>query len=265
MKNIILSADDFGRSHERNLAIDCAMKSGFIKSAALLVNTKFTQEAVKMAHEGGWIENLHCHLNLVSGEISGYAKPLNKEYAECSALCDNGEFKQHGDYNFYNRYSLRYANKVFAELEAQYKKFIDLTENKANNYHLDFHLYYNRNLPIALAMRKLVKKYHIKTVRYFGEHHKLFGKRMKLKLMINSLFAVKNTNVAKSCNVDYYLTKKNDFQSDEFIELYVHPDYIDGKLMDNSISNFGNEKRLLVDHYNLVKDDGELISWNDLN
>lgn len=53
MKKIILSADDFGRSHERNLAIDTAFKNGFIKSAALLVNSEFSEEAAKMAHEGG--------------------------------------------------------------------------------------------------------------------------------------------------------------------------------------------------------------------
>lgn len=53
MKTIILSADDFGRSHERNMAIDYAFKNGLIKSAALLVNSDFLDEAVKMAHEGG--------------------------------------------------------------------------------------------------------------------------------------------------------------------------------------------------------------------
>lgn len=42
----IISTDDFGHSHERSLAIDDAFKSGWIKSAGLLVNAKYTAEAV---------------------------------------------------------------------------------------------------------------------------------------------------------------------------------------------------------------------------
>lgn len=52
MKKIILSADDFGRSHERNMAIDYAMKHGLIKSAALIMGSEFTDEAVNFARGG---------------------------------------------------------------------------------------------------------------------------------------------------------------------------------------------------------------------
>ena len=52
MKKIILSADDFGRSHERNLAIDYAMKHGLIKSAALIMGSEFTDEAINFAAGG---------------------------------------------------------------------------------------------------------------------------------------------------------------------------------------------------------------------
>lgn len=55
MKKIILSADDFGRSLERNIAIDFAFKNGLTKSAGLMVNTPFTQDAVNQAIRGGGI------------------------------------------------------------------------------------------------------------------------------------------------------------------------------------------------------------------
>lgn len=53
MKNIIISADDFGRSIERNEAIDQAFRQGLIKSAALMINTPYTQDAVNKSIRGG--------------------------------------------------------------------------------------------------------------------------------------------------------------------------------------------------------------------
>lgn len=266
MRKIILSADDFGRSHERNLAIDYAFKNGLIKSAALLVNSDFSDEAAKMARGGGYINLVHCHLNLVSGAMSGNAHPLNSEFLTCSAFCENGEFKQKGAYDYAGINSLKYAQLIFLELESQYKKFIELTGNKGNNSHIDFHLYYNLNFLVACAIRKLVKKYNIKTVRYYGEHHhKLFGKKMRLRLFFIKVLSVLKTSPAKSCNIDFYLSDKESFCKDKYIELYVHPDYVDGELIDNSVSSFGHRMKQLSENFDLIKNDGQIISWNDLN
>lgn len=53
MKTVVINADDFGRSIERNNAIDNAFKCGLIGSVALMVNTQFTQDAVDKAVAGG--------------------------------------------------------------------------------------------------------------------------------------------------------------------------------------------------------------------
>ena len=53
MKTIVINADDFGRSIERNDAIDYSFKCGLIGSAALMVNTPFSQDAVNKAVRGG--------------------------------------------------------------------------------------------------------------------------------------------------------------------------------------------------------------------
>ena len=52
MKTIVINADDFGRSIERNNAIDYAFKCGLLGSAALIVNTEYTQDAVNKAIRG---------------------------------------------------------------------------------------------------------------------------------------------------------------------------------------------------------------------
>ena len=46
MVKIILNADDFGKSVERNRAIDDSFKQGLIRSAGLIVTGKHLQEAV---------------------------------------------------------------------------------------------------------------------------------------------------------------------------------------------------------------------------
>ena len=53
MTQIIINADDFGKSLERNRAIDDAFKQGLICSAGLIVTGKFVQSAVNQANEGG--------------------------------------------------------------------------------------------------------------------------------------------------------------------------------------------------------------------
>ena len=52
MKKVILTADDLGRSHERNEAIDYLFKKGLIKSAGLLVTGKYLQDAVNLINRG---------------------------------------------------------------------------------------------------------------------------------------------------------------------------------------------------------------------
>lgn len=53
MKQVILSADDFGRSLERNKAIDECFKNGLIKSAGLIVTGQYLQDAVNLMNRGG--------------------------------------------------------------------------------------------------------------------------------------------------------------------------------------------------------------------
>lgn len=53
MKQVFLSADDFGRSPNRNKAIDESFKHGFIKSSGLIVTGQHLQDAVNLINRGG--------------------------------------------------------------------------------------------------------------------------------------------------------------------------------------------------------------------
>lgn len=205
-------------------------------------------------------------MSLAYGEaMSGNSKPLTDEFAQCSVFCENGEFR----HPFYNKLDFwKYIDITYRELEAQYLRFRELTDGKGNLLHLDVHLYNNRSYPFAVAYKKLIDKYKIKSARYFGVHHRTqrYPAKEERRLFFSSLLCGKKALVTKSCNVDYYLTRQNEFQLDDLVELYVHPDYVDGVLMDNTESVFGHDRKPLKEQIEALKASGEveLISWRAL-
>lgn len=263
---IILSADDFGRSHSRNLAIDEAMKKDLIKSTALMINSDYTLEAIKLARGGGYLDRVHLHLSLAYGEeISGNSKPLDPSFAVCEVFCENGEFK----HPFYNELDFwKYCEVTYKELSAQYARFKELTAGQANYDHLDVHLYNNRSFPFASAYNELIRNYKISSARYFGvQHYTLeYSDFEAFRIKLASLLCGNEAYLCKSCNIDYYLTRKEEFQNDNIVELYVHPDYIDGILMDKTISCFDHEMFPLDKNIAAIKSSGvDFISWRDAN
>jgi predicted glycoside hydrolase/deacetylase ChbG (UPF0249 family) len=53
MKQVFLTADDFGRSPNRNKAIDESFKKRLIKSAGLIMTGQYLQDAVNLMNMGG--------------------------------------------------------------------------------------------------------------------------------------------------------------------------------------------------------------------
>lgn len=89
MQKIILPADGFGKSHERNISIEYAKKNGMIKSTILIMELEFTDEAIAFAR--GYIKDIHCHLNLITDSDNNFV-PLNDEFIR-SKFCIDGQFK----------------------------------------------------------------------------------------------------------------------------------------------------------------------------
>lgn len=260
MKKIFLSADDLGRSPERNRAIDESFKNGTIKSAGLLVTGKYLEDAVNQINGGGYVKHVHCHFNL-SGNINGEAsldKPLTPKLLKNKSFCKDGLFLPYHGHPFMLKEVYSWFS-VYKELCAQYKKFLSVTNGKGNRYHVDFHLYYNLTLPVAIAFNAFTWTHRIKTARYIGVHY-LSSRRMRLLRMVSWNPFVKTF---KSGNIDYFLTKPQAFENDEKIELYCHPNYIDGGILDDSVSCFGHEKQFLDKHIKLLKERGdfEFVSW----
>lgn len=272
MKKVILSADDFGRSNERNMAIDHAFKQGLIKSAGLIVNTKYTEEAVNMAVAGGYLSLLHCHFNTSSNIHSGGGGlPVSENMSKDTIWCKDGKFrdtvKHSCDILFIH------SNVIFGELEAQFQKFVDITRGEANNTHVDFHLYHNLHLSTAWALRKFINHHDIQSARYIGiekQHNIKLVTRLRQIISLNILKTAKIKNPLtkniKSSNINYFL-RKPEVMNTDIIELYCHPDCIDGELMDNSISVFGDQIMSLKEHIAAINRTCkcEFLSWKDIS
>ena len=261
MKQVFLSADDFGRSHERNVAIDEAFKIGFIKSAGLIVTGRYLQDALDQMADGGYVNHVHCHFN-VSGNIKNedsLDKPLTKTMAKDKSFCSDGKFKSYNGLPNRPKDVLKWRI-VYKELCAQYEKFLQVTEGKGNRIHVDFHLWYNLTWPVSIALNLFTWTHHIKTVRYIGVHQEHTRRRMFRMLSWNPF-----VKFYRSSNIDGFLTHPEWFEKEKRFELYCHPDYMAGKddvLMDNSISYFDHEKKSMAEHIELLqKYDLEFVSW----
>ncbi|MBR4560702.1 MAG: ChbG/HpnK family deacetylase, partial [Bacteroidales bacterium] len=259
---IIVCADDFGRSQERNKAIDEAFRLGLIKSAGLLVNAKYTQEAVDLALAGGYIQHLHPHFNIVSGDLSGFSHPLSKKMLKNKAFCNNGDFRRHDRASRGSYANIFLSSVVFDELEQQYLLFQKLTDGKGNDKHIDFHLWNNYRFPVSIAISRLIKKYNILSYRRQGLQHNRGAKKI-FRIFSSRLCSNANCimNIPSSC-VDWFLHTKEQY-SDDVIEAYVHPDYIDGVLMDNTCPVYSKKRFPINDHIDKLKEayGSDIISW----
>lgn len=253
MTKVILNADDFGKSAARNKAIDDAFKLGLIKSAGLIVTGKNLPEAVELMKLGGYFEKIHLHFNLSANLLHEDSDdvPLTETMRKDSFFCKDGKFKK------YNGLPLRPSSVlkwrvVYDELVAQYEKFIEVTEGKGNNSHVDFHLWYNLTWSVAVALNLFTKKYHIKSVRYIGIHQKSL--RFRLFRMISWNPRVKSY---PATNIDYYVTKHDELRHHKVIELYCHPNYKDGVFLDDSPSYLKHERQPMQEQIRMLKEVGK--------
>lgn len=262
MKNVILNADDFGKSSNRNRAVDDCFRQGLISSAGLIVTGKHLLEAVEYINRGGYVGKIHLHFNLSTGLLheDPCDIPVSDRMKKDPLFCIDGKYKP-------NRgLPIEFANIVkwrivYLELVAQYKKFIEVTGGKADYKHVDFHLWYNLSWPVSVALNLFTWRYKIKSVRYIGVHQKN-KRRCQLFRMISWNPFVK---YVPATNIDYYLSKKHLFDNLNIIELYCHPNYKDGVFLDDSPSYLKHERQPMLKQVKMLKETGDvdLLSWED--
>lgn len=266
MTKVILNADDFGKSPERNRAIDDSFKMGLIQSAGLIVTSKYLQDAVNYINKCNYIGNVHLHINLSTSPIriseGSEDAPLSEDIKNDSLFCKEGKFKPYKGLPRTLSSVLKWK-KVYIEMVAQYNKFIEVTNGKGDYSHIDFHLWYNLTWPVSLALNYFTWKYKIKTVRYIGIHHKERSKIFRIIRLLSWNPCVKSY---PATNIDYYLSKNLVVKDFNTIELYCHPNYKNGVLLDDSPSYLKHDRQSMEKQIQMLLDTGnvEIISWKNL-
>ena len=263
MMRVVLTADDFGRSKERNRAIDDSFRQGLITSAGLIVTRNDLSDAIKCIERGGYAEKVHLHLTFSTSIRDEDTEdiPLTSAVREDSLLCKDGRFKRYGHLPFKFSSILKWR-KVYREMVAQYELFKSVTKGRADYTHIDFHMWFNMTWPASLALALFTRKYHIKSVRYIGLHQ-MHTKRFRL---FRKLSCDPRVKAYPATNIDYFLSFYQDLDKDRTYELYCHPNYQDGFFLDDSPSYLGHERQPMLQQVNSLKQLGniEFVSWKEL-
>ncbi|MBQ1947249.1 MAG: ChbG/HpnK family deacetylase [Clostridia bacterium] len=228
---IILNADDFGKNKEANEAIKYCFEKGYCTQASLMTSFgKATEDAVEMAKEYGFFDKIGCHINLREGA------PMSEKIKNISAYVKDGVFLQASDAEdkmaeIY-RFNPKYIAPLQDELRRQIEKFLSF---EPSFMHCDFHHSVHCQIPIAIAMRPLLKEYGFQSARGRVYRHNFTKQWETFTGMVDHLFFwgknVKKADI--SFNYDGFLRwgEKHPME-DKFVEIFSHPEMINGQCID---------------------------------
>lgn len=221
------------------------------------------QDAVNYINNGDYVNNIHIHFNFSANLLHEGSEdtPLTEEMKKDKFFCADGKFKNYKGLPI-NPKSVVEWKMVYNELVAQYNKFMEVTNGKGNYKHVDFHLWYNLTWPVSVALNVFTRKYKIESVRIISLHNKHLP-----KYIIYRVIGWNPRIKSISCSsIDYYLTKYKALKKEKIVELYCHPNYKDGVLLDDTPSLFKHDRQPLREHIQKLKEleNLEFVAWEDV-
>ena len=137
MKQLIITADDYGMSAAVNKAIDEGIECGIITSTNVMTNMPFYKDAVRLKDTEA---STGIHWNLTCGY------PVLPKSEIPSIVQENGEFYSYNDFRARFRNGQINDQDIIRELQAQYNLFFDLMGaphywNTHENCHVDFKIF----------------------------------------------------------------------------------------------------------------------------
>lgn len=214
MSKIIINADDFGICNGINYGIVDCYEKGILTSTTLMVTMGGAEHAAKLAKQYPGL-GIGLHLNITLG------KPLTDGK---SLVGDNGQFIKPKDMPSNHHYN---AEEVYREFLAQYKRFIELMGRKPT--HLDSHLFATDIYEEARnAAIKISEDEHLPirncVVKEFPEVKFWCGYSLNLP-------------IGSYKGLDFLYTTIDEMEKNEYVEIMVHPGYMDRFIMTNSSLN----------------------------
>lgn len=258
---MIINADDFGMNHEKNIAIDKMMRNGICTSASLIVNMEYTNEAIELAKEGGYINKLSLHLNLTQG------KPLSEKIKKVSLYCSEGEFIYNPIIKKYNQILPKHISALRDEIESQILYF---EKECGNIHHIDSHNWVHLRYPVWRALKPLIAKYKIESIRPMwngyctkergGKWAKYF-RLAKITFLRNRIFQ----RIPYSSNIEQYLLVEKELRGKkiQIVEVFTHPELRNDMIMDLSSSYTKKKQDTVQNNVSKIKD-VEFVSFEEI-
>ncbi|MBO6148677.1 MAG: ChbG/HpnK family deacetylase [Lachnospiraceae bacterium] len=159
MIRAIINGDDFGISREVNEAISECFDRRILTGTTLMVNMRYSDDAVALARKYGFSDAVGLHLNLTKGY------PLTHSIRSCKRFCkSNGAFNAVFAQKLTSRFILgpRERKAVREEIEAQLLKYIGYGFAER---HIDSHHHVHTDSSIAAELFPLLHKYSFRSVR----------------------------------------------------------------------------------------------------
>lgn len=231
MKKLIIRADDIGYSEAVNYGILKSVKDGLVRSAGLMPNMPYAKHGLDLLKD--YDVCLGQHTNVCLG------KPCADPELIPSLLQDNGEFKSSRQYREAAQNHEDFVNieEAVIEIEAQYKRFRELTGNEPAYF--EAHAVASMNLFKALKI--VADKYDLpyQELRWDGEPS-LFNKKPILILPMGSM---RPEYDAYECLKDGILNHAREDMPNVGV---FHPGYIDEYLLNNSSLTVNRTKEVTM-------------------
>lgn len=237
MPSLIINADDFGASASINSAIVSSFTQGWCSSATIIPNYPSVEEAFELAHEYGLEDKLGVHVNLVTRE------PLTEGVKRNTILCTDGRFDS-GWRTTFNRgvhFSTAEKAMVADELRAQIRRCLDA---KIMVTHIDSHTHAHTVPGIASIVLGVAREFGIHLVRIARN----CGRPASLpKEAYKALFNIR-LRINGFQTTDYFgeiadilqlLAMHPNVLHQKAVEIMVHPDIFDGKVLDADYKELG--------------------------
>lgn len=217
---IIVNADDFGRSQIINKAIAEAFDKHFIQQTTIMANMPSFDEAVQLSKDYGFFDRVGLHINLDEGT------PITCEMKENQNFCTNGIYHGHFFQVLKNRFVLNKRDKesIECELIAQMNKYINAGFTLM---HYDSHHFVHNNISVYRVVKKLGLEREFRSARiteynpsdsFFKHLYKVFFNKL-----VSRDFQTTRQFIQNLSNYE---------ENRGSCELMTHPFFIEGNLVD---------------------------------
>lgn len=257
---IIINADDFGLSHEVNLAIVEAFKKGYITNTTIMSNMPGFDEAIELSKKNGFFDKVGIHFNVFEGV------PLTEKIKRSPLFMENGHLTSRKFFHqskSYEKLPPPFSSKetciaIREEAISQIKRY---QEAGFTEMHFDSHGH-SHTFPIVWsAIAPVVKEAGFKSVRKSLNLPQGNPLRIIYKSIYNNyLICDYNRTKYFTSGTGLFLSKELLSGSEEWIEIMVHPVY-DAET--GELRNLGNHPNL-QEILDVANELGDLYSYRDL-